>query len=206
MSERLKVDVYFDYVCPYVNAAAKWLSEVNRQLGDDAVEFSWRFFPLEQVNAPADIEEKVWDLPPENRSQARNSMHAAIAAMNQGDEAFERFSLALLTLKHEEGKDHGKRATLDEAAERAGLDLDRFRTDLEDRSLLTRVRDDYEEGRSVHGVFGTPTFVFPTGEAAYLQVLPAPPAEDAVPLWNDFVEGVRDRPYLREIKRPRKPS
>lgn len=206
MSEPLKVDVYFDYVCPYVNAAAKWIDEINRQLGDNAIEFNWRFFPLEQVNAPADIEEKVWDLPPENRSQARNSMHAAIAAMRQGDDAFRRFNLELLSLKHDQGKDHGKRATLEEAAAAAGLDLERFRADLEDRSLLTRIRDDYQEGRERHGVFGTPTFVFPGGESAYLQVLPAPPADDAVPLWNDFVAGVRDRPYLREIKRPRRPS
>ena len=206
MSERMKVEVYFDYVCPYVNAAAKWIDELNRQLGDDAVEFCWRFFPLEQVNAPADIAETVWDLPPENRSQARNSMHAAIAAMRQGREAFDRFNLALLSLKHDEGRDHGRRATLEEAAQRAKLDLEQFRADLEDRSLLTRIRDDYLHGRNVHGVFGTPTFVFPGGESAYLQVLPAPPPEDAVPLWNEFVKSVCDRPYLREIKRPRKPA
>jgi predicted DsbA family dithiol-disulfide isomerase len=206
VSERLQVEVYFDYVCPYVNAAAQWLAEINRQLGEDKVEVSWRFFPLEQVNAPAGIEETVWDLPPENRSQARNSMHAAAAAMQQGQDAFERFNLALLSLKHEAGKDHGKRATLEEAAETAGLDLEQFRDGLRDRSLLEKIRDDYLHGRNVHGVFGTPTFVFPNGASAYLQVLPAPPPEDALPLWLDFVRDVQDRPYLREIKRPRRPS
>jgi predicted DsbA family dithiol-disulfide isomerase len=202
----MKVDVFFDYACPYVNAAAKWVAELEKQLGPDQVEFSWRFFPLEQVNAPADIEEKVWDLPPENRSQARNSMHAALAAMEQGDEAFMRFHLALLTMKHDEGMDHGKKATIDEAANRAGLDLEKFQADLTDRSLLTRVRDDYEHGRQTLGVFGTPTFVFPDGSTAYLQVLPPPPAEDAVPLWHDFKRDVVERPYLREIKRPRRPA
>jgi predicted DsbA family dithiol-disulfide isomerase len=206
VSDRLQVEIYFDYACPYVNAAAKWLAEVNRQLGADQVEFKWRFFPLEQVNAPADTTDTVWDLPPENRSQARSSMHAAAAAMQQGQQAFERFSLALLSLKHDQGKDHGKRATIDEAAEAAGLDIDRFHADLEDRSLLLRIRDDYQHGRNVQGVFGTPTFVFPNGESAYLQVLPPPPPEEALPLWHDFVRDVRDRPYLREIKRPRRPS
>jgi predicted DsbA family dithiol-disulfide isomerase len=202
----MNVEVYFDYACPYVNAAAKWLDEVKRQLGDGRVDVHWRFFPLEQVNAPADTEESVWDLPPENRSQARNSMHAAAAAMQQGNDAFERFNLALLALKHDEGKDHGKRATLEEAAQRAGLDLERFRNDLEDRSLLLRIRDDYTHGRTEYGVFGTPTFVFPNGASAYIQVLPPPPAEDALALWEDFVLDVTDRPYLREIKRPRRPS
>lgn len=205
MSDRLKVEIYFDYACPYVNAAAKWMNEVNRQLGAEALDVSWRFFPLEQVNAPAETEEFVWELPPENRSQARNSMHAAAAAMRQGREAFERFNLALLTLKHDEGQDHGKRATIDEAAKRADLDLDQFSVDLDDHSLLLQIRDDYLQGRTVHGVFGTPTFVFPSGESAYLQVLPPPPSEDALALWNDFVLNVRDRPYLREIKRPRRP-
>jgi predicted DsbA family dithiol-disulfide isomerase len=206
VNDRAQVEIYFDYVCPYVNAAAKWMHEVNRQLGDDAVEISWRFFPLEQVNAPADTEETVWELPPENRSQARNSMHAAAAAMRQGPEAFSRFNLALLALKHDEGLDHGKRATIDEAAKRAELDLDRFQSDLEDRSLLLQIRDDYLQGRNVHGVFGTPTFVFPGGESAYIQVLPPPPAEEAVPLWNDFARDVRNRPFLREIKRPKRPA
>jgi protein-disulfide isomerase len=206
LSAPLKVDVYFDYACPYVNAAAKWVAELEKQLGDDQVEFNWRFFPLEQVNAPADIEEKVWDLPPENRSQARNSMHAALAAMQQGDDAFFRFHLALLTMKHDEGMDHGKKSTIDEAASRAGLDLEQFQQALTDRSLLTRIRDDYEHGRQTLGVFGTPTFVFPDDSSAYLQVLPPPPAEDAVALWNDFVHDVTERPYLREIKRPRRPA
>jgi predicted DsbA family dithiol-disulfide isomerase len=206
VSDRLKVEIYFDYACPYVGAAAKWVNELNAQLGDNWIEFDWRFFPLEQVNAPADTEESVWDLPPENRSQARNSMHAAAAAKLQGQEAFERFSLALLELKHDKGQDHGKRATIEAAAESAGLDLEQFRNDLEDRSLLLQIRDDYLHGRNVHGVFGTPTFVFPNGESAYIQVRPAPPAADALALWEDFVRDVRDRPYLREIKRPRPPS
>jgi predicted DsbA family dithiol-disulfide isomerase len=206
VSDRLKVEIYFDYACPYVDAAAKWVKEINSQLGDNWIEFDWRFFPLEQVNAPADTEETVWELPPENRSQARNSMHAAAAARRQGQETFERFSLALLELKHDKGQDHGKRATLEAAAAAAGLDLERFRTDLEDRSLLLNIRDDYLHGRNVHGVFGTPTFVFPGGESAYLQIRPAPPADDALALWEDFVRDVRDRPYLREIKRPRRPS
>ena len=206
MADRLKVEIYFDYACPFVNAAAKWIQDLNNQLGDDWINFEWRFFPLEQVNAPADTLDTVWDLPPENRSQARNSMHAALAAMKQGQDAFQLFNLALLALKHDEGQDHGRRATLEEAARRADLDLELFHADLEDRSLLTRIRDDYLHARSVHGVFGTPTFVFPGGESAYLQLLPAPPAADAIPLWQEFASNVQNRPYLREIKRTKRPQ
>lgn len=204
MNDRLSVDVYFDFACPYVHSAAAWLREVRRQLGDDRVEITWKCFPLEQVNAPEDAEMPIWDLPADRRSRGRDSLHAAVAARRQGDDAFTRFHTELLALKHEQGEDHGKRATLDEAATRARLDLSRFGQDLADRSLLTEIRDDYVHGREQFAVFGTPTFVFPNGQSAYLQVLPPPPPEEAVAFWEDFVEMVRDRPFLREIKRPKR--
>jgi predicted DsbA family dithiol-disulfide isomerase len=206
VSDRVDVDIYFDFSCPYVHSAASWLREVNRQLGDSRVEVSWKYFPLEQVNAPPDADMPIWALPPERRSRGRDSFHAATAARRQGGEAFERFHTALLTLKHDEGQDHGKRSTLDEAASRAGLDLPRFAADLENLELLKEIEIDYLAGREGLGVFGTPTFVFANGQSAYLQILPPPPPEEAVAFWLDFVRDVRDRPYLREIKRPRRPQ
>ena len=206
MSDRIAVDVYFDFACPYVHSAAAWLREVNRQLGDNCIDVTWKFFPLEQVNAPADADMAIWDLPPERRSRGRDSFHAAAAARRQGPEAFERFHEALLTLKHEEGQDHGQRSTLDEAASRAQLDLPRFAADFENRQLLKDIESDYVAGRDGLGVFGTPTFVFPNGASAYLQIMPPPPPEEAVDFWLDFVRDVRDRPFLREIKRPRRPQ
>jgi predicted DsbA family dithiol-disulfide isomerase len=198
--------VYFDFSCPYVHSAAAWLREVKSQLGDGDIEVTWKFFPLEQVNAPEDADMPIWDLPPERRSRARDSFHAAAAARRQGREEFERFHAALLTLKHEEGQDHGKRSTLDEAAARAGLDLTRFAADLGDPALLKEVENDYVAGREGLGVFGTPTFVFTNGQSAYLRILPPPPPEEAVAFWLDFVRDVRDRAYLHEIKRPRRPQ
>jgi predicted DsbA family dithiol-disulfide isomerase len=206
VSDRIAVDVYFDFACPYVHSAAAWLREVNRQLGDNRIDVTWKFFPLEQVNAPADADMAIWDLPPERRSRGRDSFHAAAAARCQGPEAFERFHEALLTLKHEEGQDHGQRSTLDEAASRAQLDLTRFAADFDNRQLLEDIESDYVAGKDGLGVFGTPTFVFPNGAAAYLQIMPPPPPEEAVDFWLDFVRDVRDRPFLREIKRPRRPQ
>jgi predicted DsbA family dithiol-disulfide isomerase len=206
VSDRVAVDVYFDFSCPYVHSAASWLREVNGQLGESRIEVTWKFFPLEQVNAPADADMPIWDLPPERRSRSRDSFHAAAAARRQGGDAFERFHAALLTLKHEEEQDHGKRSSLDEAASRARLDLTRFAADLDDRGLLKEIESDYVAGREELGVFGTPTFVFANGQSAYLQILPPPPPDEAVAFWLDFVRDVRDRPYLREIKRPRRPK
>lgn len=206
MSDSVAVDVYFDFACPYVHSAAAWLGEINRQLGDGGIDVTWKFFPLEQVNAPEDADVPIWDLPPDRRSRGRDSFHAAAAARRQGREAFARFHAALLTLKHEEGQDHGKRSTLDEAAARGQLDLTRFAADLEDPTLLKEIESDYLAGREGLGVFGTPTFVFPNGQSAYLRILPPPPPEEAVAFWQSFVRDVRDRLYLLEIKRPRGPQ
>ena len=206
MSEHVTLDVYFDFACPYVNSVATWLQEVKRQLGEERIKVNWKFFPLEQVNAPADAEFSIWDLPPDRRSHGRDSMQAAVAARRQGSYSFDRFHVALLALKHDEGLDHGKRSTLEEAATRAGLDLEQFRIDLDNRDLLREIADDYQAGREGHGVFGTPTFVFSNGDSAYLRLLPPPPKEEAVSFWEEFVHDVCDRPYLREIKRPQPPQ
>jgi predicted DsbA family dithiol-disulfide isomerase len=205
VSDRVEVDVYFDFACPFVYSAAVWMDEVTRRLGPSGPVVTWKLFPLEQVNAPEDAELAIWELPADRRSRGRDSLHAAAAARRQGREPFHRFHLALLRLKHEDGQDHGKRTVLEDAARRAELDVERFRADLDDRSLLLEVRDEYTCAREQHGVFGTPTFVFANGGSAYLQTLPPPP-EEAVPVWHDFVRIVRDRPFLREIKRARPPS
>ncbi len=205
MSVPEKVDVYFDYACPFADSAARWVSELKKQIGDE-VQFEFKFFPLEQVNAPADVDEAIWDLPRENRSPARHSMQAGAAALQQGRDAFDAFNLELMKLKHSEGKDHGKRASITEAAQRAGLNMAQFEEDLEDDDLLDIVREHYETGLAEHGVFGTPTFVFPSGSAVYLQLLPAPTAEEAVPLWREFVATAEGRPNYREFKRTRRPA
>lgn len=124
-----------------------------------------------------------------------------MAAQKQGDEAFDRFHIALLTAKHEHGKDHGRRSTLVDVAKESGLDIAQFEEDLTDRGGLARIGDDYTEGRERFGVFGTPTFVFPDDSALYLKVLPPPPPEDAVALFEEFIRTARNRPYLSEIKR-----
>ena len=72
MSDPVAVEVYFDFTCPYVHSAAAWLREVNCQLGDSRIEVTWKFFPLDQVNAPADADMPIWNLPPDRRSRERS--------------------------------------------------------------------------------------------------------------------------------------
>jgi predicted DsbA family dithiol-disulfide isomerase len=178
---------------------------VREQIGDQ-LRVNWRYFPLEQVNSAEGPEWKLWEQPDSHRSRGRPAFQAATAARNQGDEAFDRFHIALLRAKHEDGKDHGRRQVLTKVAESAGLDMDRFQRDLVDRSSLPQIGRDYEEARDRFGVFGTPTFVFPNDQAVYLKLLPAPPEADTMTVFDDFVRSARDRPYLLELKRPLRPE
>lgn len=186
-------------------AAAVWLQHVREHLGD-RLRVRWRAFPLEQVNSDEGPDWKLWEQPEGYRSRGLGALRAAVAARQQGEEAFERFHLGLLRAKHEEGRDHGKRETLLAVAQAAGLDMALFERDLADRALLAQIGADYEEGRERYGVFGTPTFVFSDGAAAYLKMNPPAPPGETMPVFEDFVRTVRDRGYITEIKRPKKPA
>jgi predicted DsbA family dithiol-disulfide isomerase len=196
------VDVYFDYACPFAWAAQLWLDQVKDDLGEE-LDVTWRIFPLEQVNA-SDPDFKVWEHPDPESSSTVRSFQAFHAAQQQGDEAFRAFHAALFRKRHEEGRNLGRQQVLEAAAEEAGLDLARFRADLESDAVFERIERDYTEGRGELDVFGTPTIVFENGEAAYLKLNYRDMPEDPTAFFRDFVSVVRDRPSVIEIKRPKR--
>ncbi len=161
---------------------------------------------MEQVNSAEGPDWKLWEQPDSHRSRGRTAFQAAIAAREQGEEAFERFHWALLKAKHEDGHDHGKANTLRAAAEEAGLDLERFERDRTDRSLLSKIGEDYAEGHDRLGAFGTPTFIFPNETAAYLKLTPKTPLADPMAFFEEFVHIARDQADVLEIKRPTRPA
>lgn len=168
----------------------------------DRLHVQWHSFPLEQINSVQGPEWKLWEQPDEYRSKGLWAFRAAEAARLQGEEAFDRFRMALLRARHVDKRDVADRAVLTETAREAGLDLGRFQRDLADRSLMTKIGEDYERGVQDYGIWGTPTLVFDGGQSAYLKIRPAPPAEDSVRVFEELRD-VINRPYVIEIKRPR---
>jgi predicted DsbA family dithiol-disulfide isomerase len=200
MTNEITFDVYYDILCPYVNAAALWLRDVQR-LSPDPITINWRYFPLEQVNSMEGPDWYLWEQPDDYESRGLLAFRAQVAARRQGDDAFSRMQYALLAARHEQDRDITRRETMLELAREVDLDLPAFERDLADRSLMAVIGEDYREGRLRHNVFGTPTFVFPEGSAAYLKQLPPPPESEALDVFNQFVTTVRDRLYIQEIKR-----
>jgi predicted DsbA family dithiol-disulfide isomerase len=163
------------------------------------IDVDWRYFSLTQVNNKSDGW-TAWDAPAEEEVRGRLAFQAAEAARRQ--DAFERIHLPLLEARHRDGRDLADRDVVLDVARRAGLDTDRFERDLDDRSTLLALARDHTAGVENHGVFGTPTFVFGNGSAAYLRVRPAPEGRTALTTFEELVRIMSDEPYVLEIKRP----
>ncbi len=126
---------------------------------------------------------------------------AAEAARSQGDDAFDSFHFALLRARHEAKRDIADKDVLAEVAADAGLDVTRFRSDLDDRRLLKKLAEDHTFAATSFKVFGTPTLVFDGQHAVFLKMTPPPP-DEALAMFEDVRQVAVTRRTIREIKRP----
>jgi predicted DsbA family dithiol-disulfide isomerase len=203
----IAVDFYYDFLCPWAYRASEWIREVQQQLGADKLKINWRFFPLEQVNSDQDPSWKVWEQPDDFPSRGMEMFRGALAAWNQDQGAkFEKFHQLVFRTRHGGHTVNGERPTIHQIAEEAGLDMEQFHRDFADRSLLSRIGEDYEHAREQLGVFGVPTLVFENDESAYVKMLPKPPAEETLAVWEDLHRTIANRPYIYEVKRPTPPT
>ncbi len=181
-----------------------WLDQVKKEYGDN-LQINWRHFSLQQINSRAGDDWKVWNDMELREAAALLASVAGEAAKRQGNqEAFDRFHLGLLTARHA-----GERTPLNQdepliqIAEEAGLDVERFKNDLNDPALVQAVAADHEEAGE-RGIFGTPTFLFENGHAAYMKTF-IPPEGEAVEVFDSFVSLFGGRTYVGEVKAPQPP-
>jgi predicted DsbA family dithiol-disulfide isomerase len=198
----MEFEVFYDYLCPFVYRASLMLQAI-RESGEQDVSIGWRYFSLTQVNSKEEGW-TVWDAPDAEPVKGRLAFKAAEAARRQ--DRFEDFHAQLLRARHRDRVDIGDVAVIERIADESGLDLDQFRKDVTDSTILRGLARDHEQAVAEHGVFGTPTFVFPNGSSAYVRLAEAPEAADAVRVFNRIVAIAADEPGILEIKRPVKPS
>lgn len=169
------------------------------------LQVTWHSFPLEQVNS--DDEGYVfWEQSPDDAGSLRAFL-AAEAARNQGEEIFRRFIDALLKAVHQDKKRVQEPETIDTAAaEVPGLDRERLKRDMEDSALRQKIAQDYTRGVDEYGVFGTPTFLFPDGDPVFLKMSPPAQGGEAVSLFESVRALSLERPYVQELKKPRRPE
>lgn len=118
---------------------------------------------------------RPWD---ESMPYPASSMPAQIAgkcALTHGQAAFDRFHHAVFRAFFHDGRDISDRETLASIAADAGLDLERFRADLDDSAPReAEVLAEYEEACSEYGGWGVPLAIFdgriPLGGAVPIQM------------------------------------
>lgn len=201
----IELEVFYDYNCPFVYRAAKLLDAVARS-GERRVNVRWRFFSLAQVNhhsAGPDDGWAVWTAPDSEPVKGRLAFKAAEAARRQ--DGFDAFHIALLDARHAQRLDIENAEVVEEVASRVGLGVGRLREDMSDPAILERLRQDHTEARELLGVFGTPTFVFPTG-TAYVRLAHVLDGADAIRVFDRVVATIADEPEVLEIKRPVRPA
>jgi predicted DsbA family dithiol-disulfide isomerase len=198
--EVIELEVFYDYFCPFVYRASVLLQNVGRTR---QVKVAWRYFSLAQVNSKDDGW-TVWDAPDSEHVKGRLAFKAAEAARRQG--RFEQLHMPLLMARHRDRLDIDQPEVVERVAVDGGLDLERFRKDVSDPEILNGLARDHRQGVSEHGIFGTPTFVFPDGASAYVRLAEAPEGPDAQRVFDHLVAVAGGEPSILEIKRPRKPT
>ena len=203
----IEFDLFYDYNCPFVYRSAQML-EIVRASGEREVQINWRFFSLSQVNYRPESGDDAWTVwgartsepvqgPPAPSRPPRP--HAARVAFDDIHISLLRSASSRpLDLEIAAGGGVGRAAS--------GLDLDRFRTDVADPTILETLERDHLEARTRHGVFGTPTYVFPGGGARTFGWPSRPQAADAVRIFDRIVAVAPDEPSILEIKRPVRPT
>jgi predicted DsbA family dithiol-disulfide isomerase len=196
-----QLDVFYDYLCPFVFRASVLLKNV-KDSGVRPLDIRWRYFSLIQVNSKVEGF-TVWDAS-DSEARGRLAFKAAEAARRQN--AFDDFHMALLRARHEQRVDIDEIAVVEQIAEDSGLDLARFRKDIADPEIVSALERDHRAAVADYGVFGTPTFIFEGGAAAYVRISEPPEASDSVAIFDRVIAIGAEEPRILEIKRPVKPS
>ena len=182
-----------------------WLAKVNASTGS-TIEVDWQPFSLTQANADKDAELKAWEQPGvlDGTDPSFLAHMSGLAAKRQGKEAFESFFIALLKARHEDKADLNDPEVMKSAAQTAGLDLGRFLEDQKDPDLLEEIAVSHTKAVEEYGAFGVPTFIFPSGNAAFLKMF-IPPDEQASEIYDSLTKVMSEFDHVGEIKRPQPP-
>ena len=204
MSDTVSLDVYYDYLWPYVYNVAVWLQKVEKEMGPKLA-INWRYFSLEQVNSQQEPGWKIWEQPEDYPSRGLGAFRAAEAARRQGESAYDSFHIALLKARHKQRKDIADMGTLNQIAESVKLLMAQFQKDFIDRKILAKLAEDHTFAVEVLGILGTPTLVFPENQAIFLKMSPPLP-EEGLSVFNEIRALAERRRNIQEIKRPQPSS
>ena len=181
MGGPLDITVYYDYLCPWCYVAAVRLQKIKEEYGD-RVAITWKGLPLSMgrvqqgsvtssyindVRARVCQEEGsiscgVWPVSGPLPSSSLPALVASKCARFQGEEAFERYHMALFRAYLEECRDISNREVLISLAWEVGLSVEPFRHNLDSGEHEKVVLEEYEEAKALP-FSGLPTVIFEGG-------------------------------------------
>ena len=191
-----ELTVYIDFLCPWAYRGAMWLDEVAR---GGRIQPVYRFFSLMENHRTREGGPAIPVWEQDSPVPGLEAFRAAIAARSQGPEAGDRFRHELQLARHRDALKADDAATHELAAQRAGLDLARFKRDRLSAGFSLLAADHAQAVAA--GIFGVPTLVWPEGRSYYLKINDLIPSECAIPLY-DAIELVHRFGEVVEIKTP----
>jgi predicted DsbA family dithiol-disulfide isomerase len=197
--------IFYDFRCPFVYNATMWLEKV-KNLNGKGPNVDWQPFSLAQINSDKDEDFKYWEQPGayDGSDTTLLAHRAGLAAKRQGPEAFDAFRIAILKARHEDKKDLMDPAVVEDAAVKSGIDMGQFKEDLDDPDLLRQIGESHTRAVEEYGAFGVPTYVFPSGNAAFIKMF-IPPDDQAIEVYDTLTKFVGDLKHVGEVKRPQPP-
>ena len=172
------------------------------KLGED-LKITWKSFLLEQVNSRRGMEWKAWedarftsrDLPPH---EAAKSILA-----EQGEDAFNRFHIAVFRAHHQQKRDIANPLELMQLAREVDVDPTLLAEDLRTRKYRAEVGAEHQEADEQHDIFGVPTLLFDGYQPTFVKLdAGAWEGPDDVELFHALYNIAAPRPYVMEIKKP----
>lgn len=189
--ERVPMQVFFDYTCPFAHKAHHWLEGAGV-----ACDADWRVFSLLEHNYRGDGP-PVWEL--EERQDDISLLIFAghkLVERERGD--LDTYRRIMIETWHETDERLDLEAILC-IVDKAGVEA----TGNAIRDVFPDAMEDHEEARRL-GIFGSPTLVFGQDRLAFVKLAEAPTGEAAQSLLDE-VEVLADRPEILEIQRPQRP-
>ena len=189
----MQIDIYYSYACRESYLVFEWLNQVKKN--GYSIDINWHPFAIQ-----LDDEKEYWNRSWVEANSELRGFIAAESAKRQSIESFRRFHNALEEAVHEKFLELGDESTLIDAARKAGLDLEKFKSDWHNKELIQIIKDSHEKAILNLKIYGTPSIVFSNGHAFHLEL-------NEIPLENesfDFFETVKTLAtkysYIKQLK------
>ena len=188
--------VSFDYRCPFARNGHESVVQGLREGRDWDVRFLP--FSLDQVHVE-EGEPPVWERQPGEWGTGTLALLYGIAVRDAFPDAFLDAHVALFAQRHDHGLKLGHEDVLQEAIEKAGLDVAAVKDEVWSGRPLATLAKEHTELVDTYAVFGVPTFIT-DDDAVFVRYMERGRADDLLRTL-DLLEWNR----LNEFKRTRVP-